>query len=193
MNSLLLATGNSHKAQEFQKILSGITIRDLSSLPEVGEIIENADTFEGNANIKSLSVSRLTDEFVLSDDSGLCVEALNGDPGIRSARYAGEEAEMEENKALLLSNLLGVDTRAAKFVCVLSLAKMGEVVATFRGECPGRIISEEKGDGGFGYDPLFIPDGYAETFSELPLEVKNQISHRAVAIQQFKEWLSSQS
>lgn len=194
MDSLLVATGNSHKTQEIQKILgSDITVKDLSSLPEVGEIIEDADTFTGNANIKSITVSKLTEDLVLSDDSGLCVEALGGAPGIRSARYAGESATMEENKALLLRNLAGKSDRRAKFVCVLSVAQSGSVIATFEGECAGTIIMEEKGAGGFGYDPLFIPDGYDKTFSELPEETKNKISHRAVAMEKFQRWLKSQS
>jgi len=193
MNSLLIATGNSHKTEEIQKILGdSIIVSDLRSLPEIGEIIEDSDTFEGNANIKSVTVSKLTENFVLSDDSGLCVEALEGAPGIRSARYAGESATMEENKALLLSNLEKKTDRRAKFVCVLSVARKGEAIVTFRGECPGRIIEEEKGNGGFGYDPLFIPDGYDKTFSELPEETKNAISHRAVAMVKFQTWLNSQ-
>ena len=194
IKTLLLATGNAHKTEEIQKILgSSISVHDLSSLPEVGEIIEDADSFEGNANIKSTTVSQLTNEFVLSDDSGLCVNALGGAPGIYSARYAGENAQMEENKELLISNLKGKEDRQASFVCVLSVAKAGEVIATFRGECPGSIISDERGNGGFGYDPLFIPEGYTKTFSELPEETKNAISHRAKAMEKFQEWLSSQS
>jgi len=194
MKNLLLATGNTHKTQEIQKILgSGVSVLDLRSLPNVSEIIEDSDTFEGNANIKSVTVSQLTSEIVLADDSGLCVDALSGAPGIRSARYAGENATMEQNKELLLSELSGKENRKAAFVCVLSVAKQGEVIATFRGECVGRIIDDERGAGGFGYDPLFIPEGYDKTFSELPEEVKNQISHRAVAMKQFQGWLKSQS
>ncbi len=194
MNSLLVATANAHKTEEIQKILGPeISVQDLRTLPEVGDIVEDALTFEGNANIKSVTVSNLTPDLVLSDDSGLCVEALAGAPGIRSARYAGDDATMEENKALLLQNLKGESDRRAAFVCVLSVARKGEVVATFRGECAGKIIDAEQGEGGFGYDPLFIPDGYTETFAELPAEVKNGISHRAVAMQQFQAWLSLQS
>lgn len=194
MNSLLVATANAHKTEEIQKILGPeISVQDLRTLPELGDIVEDAMTFEGNANIKSLTVSELTPDLVLSDDSGLCVEALDGAPGIRSARYAGEDATMEENKALLLQNMKGKSDRRAAFVCVLSVARKGEVVATFRGECPGKIIDTEQGEGGFGYDPLFIPNDYTETFAELPAKVKNGISHRAVAMQQFQAWLSLQS
>jgi len=194
MKNLLLATGNTHKTQEIQKILgSEVSVLDLRSLPNVGDIIEDSDTFEGNANIKSVTVSQLTSEIVLADDSGLCVDALSGAPGIRSARYAGENATMEQNKKLLLSELSGRENRKAAFVCVLSVAMQGEVITTFRGECVGRIIDDERGAGGFGYDPLFIPEGYDKTFSELPEEVKNQISHRAVAMKQFQRWLKSQS
>ena len=191
-NTLLIATGNSHKTEEIQAMLGDdVLVSDLKSLAEVGEIIEDADTFEGNADIKSLAVSGLTNELVLADDSGLVVDALNGDPGIRSARYAGENASMEENKALLLSSLEGEVNRRARFVCVLSVAKEGEVIAQFRGECEGRIIEQELGGGGFGYDPLFIPEGYEKTFAELPAETKNTISHRAVAFKKFQEWYLS--
>ena len=191
-NTLLIATGNSHKTEEIQAMLGDdVLVSDLKSLAEVGEIIEDADTFEGNADIKSLAVSGLTKELVLADDSGLVVDALNGDPGIRSARYAGENASMEENKALLLSSLEGEVNRQARFVCVLSVAKEGEVIAQFRGECEGRIIEQELGGGGFGYDPLFIPEGYEKTFAELPAETKNTISHRAVAFKKFQEWYLS--
>jgi len=112
MNSLLVATANAHKTEEIQKILGPeISVQDLRTLPELGDIVEDAMTFEGNANIKSLTVSELTPDLVLSDDSGLCVEALDGAPGIRSARYAGEDATMEENKALLLQNMKGKSDR----------------------------------------------------------------------------------
>ncbi len=194
MTNLLLATSNAHKTEEIQKILGDtVQVSDLRSLPEVGEIVEDAETFEGNANIKSTTVSQLSEGLVLSDDSGLAVASLDGAPGIYSARYAGPEASMEENKALLLTNLAGVTDRQAAFVCVLSVARAGEVVATFRGECAGSIIDSELGSGGFGYDPLFIPEGYEKTFAELPAEVKNEISHRAVAMKKFQTWLSSQS
>jgi len=192
MNSLLVATGNSHKAQEIQSMLgSHIVVRDLSSLPAIGEIIEDADTFEGNADIKALAVSAHTDELVLADDSGLCVEALNGEPGIYSARYAGEHADMPANKALLLSKLADHSNRKAFFVCVFSVAQQGKIIARFRGECHGTIIDQERGEGGFGYDPLFIPDGFTETFSELPAEKKNELSHRANAMSHFQSWLRS--
>ncbi len=194
MKSLLIATSNSHKTSEIQSMLGAtVEVSDLNSLPTVGEIVEDADSFEGNADIKSTTVSALTDQLVLADDSGLAVAALEGAPGIYSARYAGENASMEENKALLLDQLTGVTERRASFVCVLSVAQRGEVVARFRGECHGRIIEGEEGEGGFGYDPLFIPDGYEQTFAQLPAETKNAISHRAVAMEQFQQWMSSQS
>ena len=194
MKSLLIATSNAHKTAEIQSILgSTVQVTDLRSLPDVGEIIEDADSFEGNADIKSTTVSRLTSGLVLADDSGLTVQALDGAPGIYSARYAGAEASMDENKALLLQNLQGITARAASFVCVLSIAQEGKVIARFRGECHGTIIEGEEGEGGFGYDPLFIPDGYDQTFAQLPAETKNAISHRALAMEQFQSWMNSQS
>lgn len=194
MKKIYLATGNSHKAEEIQAMLGDeITVKDLRSLPEVGEIIEDADTFQGNADIKALAVSALTEELVIADDSGLCVEALDGAPGIYSARYAGEGATMTENKARLIKNLDGISNRKASFICVISVARGGEILTRFRGECSGVLLREESGEGGFGYDPLFIPDGYEKTFAELPAEVKNQISHRAHALSAFKEWMRSPS
>lgn len=191
MKKILLATTNSHKTQEIQTMLgSEYLVEDLSSMPQIGDIIEDADTFEGNANIKALAVSAHTEAFVLADDSGLCVDALDGAPGIYSARYAGPHADMEENKKLLLENLKNSSQREAAFVCVLSIAQGGEIVTNFRGECTGTIIQEERGAGGFGYDPLFIPTGYDQTFAELPAQTKNELSHRAHAMAQFLAWLN---
>ncbi len=191
--TLILATGNTHKAEEIQLMLgSEVEVKDLRSFPQITEIIEDADSFEGNADIKALTVSKLTDELIVADDSGLCVQALNGAPGVFSARYAGRNATMVENKARLLKNLDGISDRAAFFICVLSVVRCKKVIKRFRGECHGKIIYEEKGEGGFGYDPLFIPEGYEKTFSELAAEVKNKISHRARALEKFSEWMKSQ-
>lgn len=192
MQKIVLATGNSHKTQEIREILgAGFEVLDISDFPEVGEIIEDADTFEGNADLKALAISRLTDSLVIADDSGLCVDALDEAPGIRSARYAGEQATMEQNKTLLLQNLIGESNRSAKFVCVLSVARSGQIVTRFRGECPGSIISEEHGSGGFGYDPLFIPSGYEQTFAQLGAEIKNELSHRGKAMELFQQWINA--
>lgn len=194
MKTLLLATGNSHKTEEIQAMLGDtVQVKDLRAFPEIGEIIEDAETFAGNADIKALAVSALTDELVLADDSGLCVKALGGDPGVRSARYAGENATMVENKARLLKNLDGISDRAASFMCVLSVAQGGEVIQRFTGECKGSLLRAETGEGGFGYDPLFVPDGYEKSFAEIPGEEKNKLSHRGLALEKFKAWIASQS
>lgn len=193
MKTLLLATGNSHKTEEIQAMLGeAVEVSDLSSFPELGEIIEDAETFQGNADIKALAAAALTDQLVLADDSGLCVPALGGEPGVRSARYAGENATMVENKARLLKNLDGITDRSASFMCVLSVVQGGEVIQHFTGECKGRLLHGETGEGGFGYDPLFVPEGYEKSFAELPGEVKNKLSHRGIALEKFKAWIASQ-
>ena len=192
IKTIRIATGNSHKVSEIQTMLGSlIEVKDLTDLPEIGEIIEDAETFAGNADIKALTVSRHCDEVILADDSGLCVKGLKGAPGIRSARYAGDEASMDQNKALLLSNLEGKEgaEREAYFVCALSVAYKGEVMARFEGVIQGRIISEESGKDGFGYDPMFVPEGRSQTFAEISAADKNEISHRARAMRLFKEWL----
>lgn len=186
---MILATSNAHKTAEFQAMLGEHEcVRDLSIFPELGEIVEDAESFEGNADIKALAVSALTDEMVIADDSGLCVSALGGAPGIRSARYAGNSASMEENKALLLQNLADVTDRSAYFVCALSVARKGVIIQRFRGECHGYLLREESGVGGFGYDPMFVPEGEKKSFAELPAAVKNEMSHRAHALMAFQKW-----
>ena len=193
LSSLLLATGNAHKTEEIQAMLGAqVLVTDLRELPQIGEIIEDAETFEGNADLKALAVSCYTENLVLADDSGLCVKVLDGEPGVRSARYAGESATMEQNKTLLLKNIKSKNVHGstpAHFVCALSLAQKGKVIARFRGECHGLLTETASGMGGFGYDPLFIPEGYTETFAEITAEEKNRISHRAHALQQFITWL----
>lgn len=193
MKKITLATGNAHKTEEVQSILGdGYKVLDLSQFSPKPEIVEDAETFEGNADLKALAIAGLVDHLVIADDSGLAVDALGGEPGIYSARYAGEEASMEENKEKLLQKLSQKEERSARFVCVISVAQEGKVIQRFRGECEGEIIEEESGQGGFGYDPLFKPEGYELTFAELSSEKKNELSHRGKAMKQFMNWLNEQ-
>jgi len=196
---LVVASGNAHKTAEIRRILGDFvgSVEDLSGYPEIGGIEETGVTFEENAAIKALAVGRaLRDKtWVLSDDSGLEVDVLGGKPGVYSARYAGENASDADNRARLLEQMAGMDTggqsRSARFRCVMVLARGGQKITVFEGTVEGVIAGTEKGEQGFGYDSLFIPDGYCETFGELSAEVKNSMSHRGRALEQFKLWLAN--
>src|ERR1700676_1107753 len=183
---LLLATRNAHKTREFAKILGNdFQISDLSD-SNVPSVQETGDTFEKNAVLKAVTVSRNRHLLVIADDSGLEVDALNGAPGIYSARYAGKNASDEENIDKLLRELAALNTsdaqRSARFRCVIALARDGELLDTFEGIVEGAIVDLPRGSGGFGYDPIFRPKGFDKTFGELPAEIKNRISHRAKGI-----------
>ena len=188
---LILATRNEHKTQEVQRILGPkFAVHDLSSRDDVSEIQESGNSYEENAILKAVTVSRQMSGLILADDSGLEVEALGGAPGIHSARCAGASASDKERIAKLLSRLAEVDTksdqRRARFRCVLAVARDGQVLATFEGVVEGKIAERPRGSHGFGYDPIFIPNGCEQTFGELPEEVKNNISHRAKAIRKLQ-------
>jgi len=188
---LIVATRNAHKTREIAKILgSALTVQDLTVHPEISEIAESGASFEENAKLKAIAVSKKLPGLVIADDSGLEVEALGGAPGIQSARYAGVGASDKEKIAKLLTQLAKVDAkcdqRRARFCCILAVARDGQVLATFEGVVEGTIAGRPCGSHGFGYDPIFIPDGFEETFAELPEEVKNNISHRANAIRKLQ-------
>ena len=193
MISLLIATGNRNKMREFERLLQpGFSLRESGAYPEIGEIAEDGSTFEANARLKATAVSRQVEGWVLADDSGLEVESLGGQPGVRSARFAGEGASDAENRARLLRELAmlsGKASRAARFCCVLALARSGEVVATFEGVVEGQIAPGERGARGFGYDSLFCPRGRHETFAELPAEEKDRLSHRGAAVERLRRFL----
>ncbi len=181
---LLIATRNAHKLEEIRGLLPGIEIVGTDAYPEVPDPVEDGETFEANAILKAVAWAEATGLPALADDSGLVVDALDGAPGIHSARYAGEHGDSAANNAKLLAELDGVpmEKRTARFVCVLALATPDEQKPrTVRGEVEGRIIESLQGTGGFGYDPLFIPAGETESFGVLPAAVKAQISHRARA------------
>lgn len=192
MQDLLVATGNSHKTAEIRAILGAdYVVSDLKAHPELPEVKETGTTFLENATLKAVEISKQVEGLILSDDSGLEVDALGGEPGVYSSRYAGEAGNDAANNKKLLHELQGEDSRTARFRCVMVLAQDGEVLASFDGAVEGRMLSELHGEGGFGYDPLFVPVGYDQTFSQLSEEIKNQLSHRAVAMQKVVAWLAA--
>ena len=180
MSFIVAATANAHKVEEYKKLLGDIDveIKSLLDFPDFPEIDENGTSFEENAAIKALAASKFCDAPAFADDSGLVVDALDGRPGIHSSRYASSDPE---RIAKLLGELKGKEDRRARFVCAIAIAFNGEVLETFTGKVEGVITTSPRGEGGFGYDPVFQPEGYDQTFGELPQEVKNQISHRARA------------
>jgi XTP/dITP diphosphohydrolase len=195
MRSLLLGTRNPGKVIEITSILadSGWSFSSLQEFPEVGEAEENFVTFAENAIAKAQFYASATGLCALADDSGLEVAALGGAPGVFSARYAGKGASDADRRALLLSELAktGDTDRRARFIAVVAIATpSGEVLNVSEGICEGVITFAPRGTGGFGYDPLFIPDGHAQTFAELSDTIKNQISHRARALMLTKQFLS---
>jgi XTP/dITP diphosphohydrolase len=191
MKTLVLATRNLGKAREFQDLLGplGWKVITASQAGYDGEPDETGKTFRENARIKAEEVSRHVTHPVLADDSGLEVEALGGEPGIHSARYAGPGATDAENRAKLLESMAGQSNRRARFVCVLCLMRPEADALFFEGDCPGAILRQERGDGGFGYDPLFVPYGETRTFAEMTPEEKNPVSHRGRATARLREFL----
>jgi len=191
---LVVATRNRHKTREIQHVLGPeFRVRDLGAHPEVSEIRESGTSFEENAKLKALAASRQLPALVIADDSGLAVDALGGAPGIYSARYAGANATDTNKIDKLLRELERVraidDRRRARFRCVVALARNSDLLGIFEGTVEGRITDTARGDSGFGYDPIFVPDGFEQTFGELPTEVKNTISHRAQAIRALADRL----
>ncbi len=189
---LLLASGNTKKLGELSLLLAplGVEVATPADVGGIPDVVEDKDTFAGNAAKKAVSAARATDLWCLADDSGLEVDALDGAPGVRSARFAGEPSNDATNNAKLLRELDGLDAerRGARFVCALALANpSAEVVAEIRGEAHGRILASARGDAGFGYDPLFLFDedgapGSGSTFAELSAEQKSAVSHRGRAL-----------
>lgn len=190
---IVFASGNRHKIEEFGAILKEyIPEIEVLSMKEVGifdDIVEDGTTFEENAMIKARAVAKYG-YIGVADDSGLSVDALGGAPGIYSARYAGEHGNDKKNNQKLLADMQEIDDRGGAFVCAIACAFPAQVPHTdfcVHGECRGLILHEEKGEGGFGYDPLFFVEKYDKTFGELSPDVKNKISHRAVATKLFAE------
>jgi len=204
-SQIVIASGNSHKAHEIQSLLGKeYAYLTLKSFPEAPEVKEDASSFAGNAVKKALSLvnwlkqnESLSEGWILADDSGLEVDVLNGDPGVHSARYASEQGSEnstdEANNARLLLELEGKEAhhRTARFRCVIAMAQAGEYSQPhiFEGSCEGRIAQSATGEHGFGYDPLFIPNNYNNSFGELGPEIKSELSHRAAALRHLKDWL----
>lgn len=195
MDTIVLASRNKHKIVELKETLRplGIELRSALEFSHLQEVEEDKLTLEGNALKKARYVYEETGLPALADDTGLEVDALDGRPGVFSARYAGEGATYEENVQKLLAELSGVDLkdRLAQFRTVAALV-FDEGTRTFEGICRGIILKEKRGEKGFGYDPVFQPEGFEDTFAEMNSEIKNEISHRGKAIQRFLDWLKEQ-
>lgn len=194
---LFLATGNLHKVEELQAMLAAADLEIEVHTPAVvggmPEVVEDQETFSGNALKKARALSAILPEdgWALADDSGLCVDALGGAPGVYSARYAGEDANDSDNIDKLLAALAEVSEgrRGASFQCHLAIVSPHGEEYVFEGKCEGRIIRDRKGEGGFGYDPVFIPDGFEQSFAELSSEEKAQLSHRGIAMGKLVAWI----
>jgi XTP/dITP diphosphohydrolase len=187
---LIFATANAHKLEEVGKVIDHSKFK-LVNLKDVGiteDIEETGDTLEANALIKARYVVERTQSNVFSEDTGLEVDVLGGDPGVITARYAGHQKDAHDNMDLLLENLKGKEDRSAQFRAVIALIIDGQEVL-FEGIVRGRIAKEKSGKDGFGYDPVFIPEGYDKTFAELPDEIKLNMSHRTRAVNKMVEFL----
>ncbi len=196
MPKILLATSNTHKTQEVAAMLgAGWEVADLRSYPDLVSPEETGVTFEENAIIKACGgCAAVPGMLVLADDSGLEVDILEGQPGVRSARYAGEDATDADNRRLLKERLLVVSTNPgqafpARFRCCLALVRNGETLHVTHGAVEGHVTAAEQGREGFGYDSMFTPLGHEKTFGELPANVKNELSHRARAMETMQQWL----
>lgn len=190
LRKIVIASQNQHKISEMKQLLHPLGIEVLSTLdfPELEEVIENQSTLKGNALKKARYVASATGISALSDDTGLEVEALNGAPGVYSARFAGKNASYKDNTEKLLHELENKENRRAQFRTVVALVTNADEY-TFEGICKGEIIREPKGNKGFGYDPVFKPTGYNKSFAELDSSLKNEISHRGKAVQNFIDFL----
>ncbi len=189
---LILATRNAHKTGEMREILAPWEVLSLTDIGFEGEITEDGATFEENAMIKARAAASAAPGCVaFADDSGIAVDALGGAPGIFSARFGGELCKSDrERTELLLRNMRGEPNRAAKFVCCIACVLPDGESFTVRGECPGTLAEEYRGEGGFGYDPIFVPEDFDRTMGEISPEEKNRISHRARALAFFREELA---
>ena len=189
---IFLATGNKHKIDEISDIFSGIENIEILSINdgiEIPEVIEDGTTFEENSKKKAVEIAKFLNMITIADDSGLCVDALNSEPGVYSARYSGTGDDLKNNEKLI-ENLKGVENRKAKFVSVITLAKPNGDTYSFEGEILGEIIDNPRGNTGFGYDPHFYVEEYQKTLAQLP-ELKNKISHRAKALEKLKKELKN--
>ena len=184
VTTLVLATRNKGKIKEFQEILKNtpIELRSLNDFGPIPEAVEDGETFDDNAYKKALFTAKVLGLPTIADDSGLVVDALDGAPGVYSARYAGENASDQDNIDKLLTDMAGEENRAAAFHCVISIAVPSGPALTYEGRCQGEILTEQRGDSGFGYDPVFYYPPLKQTFAEIPSAEKNKISHRGLAL-----------
>ena len=189
MQQLVIASNNAHKISEISQLVTDIELLSLKDIGFTADIPEPYHTFEENALAKASAIYEFSGTNVFADDSGICVLALNGEPGVDSAHYSGARDD-EKNLQKVLAGLKGAQDRRAFYKAVICLMWDGEVYY-FEGICEGIITEEKRGEGGFGYDPIFIPDGYEQTFAELPLSEKNKISHRGKAVMKMVDWLKS--
>ncbi len=185
---LIIATKNKGKVREIKHLLKSLKLKVLSlkDIKGIGEIKEDGKTFKANAVKKALTIAKKLKTLVMADDSGLQVEALGGKPGIRSARFAGPNPTSRKLCSKLLRLMSGKKNRKARFVCDIAVAKPGGKIKVVEGICRGRIIDRMLGTRGFGYDPVFVPQGYSRTFAQMPLRLKNRISHRGRALAKAK-------
>lgn len=188
MKELILASNNYHKVEEIQSILNGYRILTLKDIGYNEEIEETGTTFEENSLIKARTIAQRTGKDTIADDSGLCVELLGNEPGVYSARYSKSGTD-EDNLQKVLRKLNGKES-AAKYVCAISLVTSTGDEKTFYGECQGRIITEKRGDLGFGYDPIFHVEKLGKTFAEITSEEKNKLSHRRIALEKLAKYLN---
>jgi XTP/dITP diphosphohydrolase len=192
-DKILIATTNQGKIEEIRSLVKGLPTEFLSpaDLPDIPEVVEDGTTFEENAVKKARAIAEATGVVTLADDSGLCVDALNGRPGVHSARYAGENASDEDKYRRILKEMQGVpdSERSARFVCILALVTPDGEKVLFRGVCEGLIAREPSGSSGFGYDPIFYFEEAGCTFAQMDRESKNKVSHRGRALREFAEFL----
>lgn len=194
LSHLILATRNAHKTSEIRAMIGDrFEVFDVNAFPNLPEIEETGTTFLENARLKAEGISRCVEGWVLSDDSGLEVDALAGAPGVWSSSYGGEEGNHAKNNSRLLLEMAGKVDRRARFRCTMVLARGGVEQANFSGTVEGRLVDSPHGTDGFGYDPLFIPNGYERTFAELGDDIKNMLSHRSRALGQAVDFLSKQN
>jgi XTP/dITP diphosphohydrolase len=189
---LIIATRNPHKTSEIRAMIGErLEVVDATEFSDFPMIEETGTTFLENARLKALGISRLVDGLVLSDDSGLEVDALGGAPGVWSSSYGGEEGAHPKNNARLIKEMTGIGSRTARFRCTMVIAQAGRELAHFDGTVEGRIAEAPSGIQGFGYDPLFIPDGFEHTFAELGEETKNTLSHRSRALAKVMDFINT--
>jgi XTP/dITP diphosphohydrolase len=191
MNKICFVTGNKNKLREVQSLLSNYKIVSLNDLNFLEDIPETENTIQGNAELKARFINNKFNIDCFSDDTGLFIDSLDGNPGVKSARYAGDNCNSDENIDLVLKNLKNISNRNASFRTVICLIKNNNTYL-FEGVVNGKITEERVGNDGFGYDPIFIPEGYHKSFSELTIDEKNAISHRGIAVNKLVNFLNGQ-